>query len=246
MRSCIYRLKWNRTKGKHKNVQKGGKKPLLCTFRSTHSSNIILGLSGMNSCLSLLSITLSHGNRVTGHLTVGITRPEYTENTKHVLYHYPGHYSLLTGKKNPLASFANKANAFCQHSVTSQWHVKYLWQLTRHLLSEWRQRYSMSDQRSQSVLFQAANKGKGEGNYSQYKSNKSHSSHQNKDNLRCQLKNKTRRRSFCSTIPTILNICSSFQKSFNSSFSDRTRLFVLWRVCLSPFVCLLQKNVHAW
>lgn len=47
--------------------------------------------------------------------------------------------------------------------------------------------------------------------------------------------------------PTILNICSSFQKSFNSSFSDRTRLFVLWTVffvCL--FVCLLQKNVHAW
>lgn len=42
-----------------------------CAVLGQHSSNIISGQSSMNSCLSLQSITLSHGNRVRGRLTVG-------------------------------------------------------------------------------------------------------------------------------------------------------------------------------
>lgn len=58
---------------------------------------------------------------------------------------------------------------FCQHPSASQRHVKRSWRLTRHLLSDrsWRgerrQRHSVSDRRSQSVLFQAANKEKAKG-----------------------------------------------------------------------------------
>lgn len=250
MRSCIYTLKWNRTKGKHKNVQKGGKKPLLCTFRSTHSSNIILGLSGMNSCLSLLSITLSHGNRVTGHLTVGITRPEYTENTKHVLYHYPGHYSLLTGKKKTLwlhlqikptlfASTPSRPSGMWSICDSSQG----IYCLNDVSVTVW----AISARNLSSSKLQTKEKAKG----IIHNIKVTKVTPAIKTRTICDVNWRIRHAEDHSVVPldvfpTILNICSSFQKSFNSSFSDRTRLFVLWRVCLSLFVCLLQKNVHAW
>lgn len=80
-----------------------------------------------------------------------------------------------TSPSSPDVNTDAKEMKFSLQSTTSQWHVNYVWRLTRRLLSDYssreqrRQHRSVSDEQSRSAILQAVHKLKSRRNYSNYR-----------------------------------------------------------------------------